>query len=116
MTALLSNGYEVAEPIMPSPADLWVRDVDGNFFTAQVKSARKRDDRNGEIVAYTSNGKGDAYSKDDVDLFIAILDGEAYMFPNRQIKENWVTKNTIESRWTKLTTDFSTKKSEEVSA
>jgi hypothetical protein len=113
-TALLANGWSVAEPIAPEPFDLVARDpIHGRWHRIQVKTARRRDDRNGEIVVYAKKSNGAIYTRDDCDLIIGVVDDEVYMFPNREIGEYWAHPNTIESRWTKLETTLNLPKKEE---
>jgi hypothetical protein len=102
-TALLANGWSVSEPIAPEPFDLVARAPGSTEWQRiQIKSARVRDDRNGEIVCYTRKNNGKVYDQDDCDLFIAVLNSDVYMFANRNISEYWVTANNIEEKWTKL--------------
>jgi hypothetical protein len=102
-TALLANGWSVSEPIAPEPFDLVARPPGSTEWQRiQIKSARVRDDRNGEIVCYTRKNNGKVYDQDDCDLFIAVLNSDVYMFANRNISEYWVTANNIEEKWTKL--------------
>jgi hypothetical protein len=113
-TALLANGWTVAEPLALEPFDLVARDpVNGRWHRIQVKTARRRDDRNGEIVVYAKKSNGAVYTRDDCDLIIGVVDDEVYMFPNRELSEYWVHPNTIESRWTKLETTLNLPKKEE---
>jgi hypothetical protein len=102
-TALLANGWNVAEPIAPEAFDLVARAPGSTEWQRiQIKSARVRDDRNGEIVCYTRKNNGKVYDLDDCDLFIAVLNSDVYMFANRSISEYWVTPSNIEEKWTKL--------------
>lgn len=102
-TALLANGWSVTEPIAPEPYDLVARAPGStDWLTIQIKSARVRDDRNGEIVCYTRKNNGEVYGLNDCDLFIAVLNGEVYMFTNRNLSEYWVTQKNISEKWTKL--------------
>ena len=102
-TALLANGWSVSEPIAPEPFDLVARAPgETDWLRIQIKSARVRDDRNGEIVCYTRKNNGKVYDQDDCDLFIAVLNSDVYMFANRNISEYWVTASNIEEKWTKL--------------
>lgn len=104
-TALLANGYSVAEPIAPEPYDLVAKAPgESEWKTYQIKSARTRDDRKGEIVCNTRKNSGKAYDKQDCDFFIAVLDGKVYVFPNREISEYWVTAESIDEKWQRLET------------
>jgi hypothetical protein len=102
-TALLANGWNVAEPIAPEAFDLVARAPGSTEWSRiQIKSARVRDDRNGEIVCYARKNNGKNYDADDCDLFIAVLNSDVYMFANRFISEYWVTADNIAEKWTKL--------------
>jgi hypothetical protein len=102
-TALLANGWQVAEPIAPEPYDL-VAKAPGSaeWQTIQIKTARARDDRNGEIVCYAKKNNGEVYGRQDCDLFIAVLNGEVYMFENRNLTEYWVSADKVAEKWAKL--------------
>jgi hypothetical protein len=102
-TALLANGWSVAEPIAPEPYDLVARAPGSTEWQRiQIKSARVRDDRNGEVVCYARKNNGKNYDADDCDLFIAVLNSDVYMFANRGISEYWVGADNIAEKWTKL--------------
>jgi hypothetical protein len=102
-TALLANGWSVSEPIAPEPFDLVARAPGSTEWQRiQIKSARVRDDRNGEIVCYARKNNGKNYDADDCDLFIAVLNSDVYMFANRGISEYWVGADNIADKWTKL--------------
>lgn len=105
-TALLANGYTVLEPISPEPFDLAIKRVGTNrTFYVQVKTAFLRDEERygGQyIVVKGAKSNGDVYTKDEVDYFVAIWQGECYMFPNREISEYWIRPDQIETKWTKL--------------
>ena len=102
-TALLANGWSVSEPIAPEAFDLVARAPgSAEWQRIQIKSARVREDRNGEIVCYARKNNGKNYDADDCDLFIAVLNSDVYMFANRFLSEYWVTAANIEDKWTKL--------------
>lgn len=104
-TALLANGWSVSEPVAPEPFDLVVRAPGTtDWQTVQIKSARIRGDRNGEIVCYARKNNGKPYDKQDCDKFIAVLNGEVFMFDNREISEYWVGADSIDAKWTRLST------------
>lgn len=114
-TALLANGWSVCEPIAPEPYDLVARAPGSTEWQRiQIKSARTRDDRNGEIVCYTRKNNGKVYDHDDCDLFIAVLNGDVYMFANRNLSEYWVTAANVADRWTKLEIGIETLKTEAI--
>src|SRR5690625_2233332 len=101
----MANGYEVSEPISPQPYDLVVRRGNDDVRLVQVKTAFTRDEKRygGKYVVVRGHKRnGDVYTRDEVDYFIAIYDGDVYMFPNREISEYWVKLDDIASRWTKL--------------
>lgn len=107
-TALLANGYTVLEPIAPEPFDLAIKRIgDKETFYVQVKSAFTRDEERygGKyVVVKGAKNNGAVYTKVEVDYFIAIYDGEVYMFPNRERSEYWIRPEHISDKWTKLET------------
>jgi hypothetical protein len=72
------------------------------FYRVQIKSARPREDRNGEVVVYARKRNGENYSLDEADYFIGILDGDVYMFENRELSEYWCPAHALSEKWTKL--------------
>lgn len=106
--ALLANGYTVSRPRTPEPFDLKAEDpLTGREFKVQVKTIRKRNDRNGDLVVYATKGNGDRYEKSDVDYFIGVLgeEGETprvFMFENRNLREYWATEARACQRWIEL--------------
>jgi hypothetical protein len=106
--ALIANGYKVSRPSMAEPYDLKAEDpLSGAELKVQVKTIRKRTDRNGELVVYATNGSGKGYAKSDVDVFIGVLgcEGEVprvFMFENREIKEYWASEARAVERWVEL--------------
>ncbi|NRG30744.1 group I intron-associated PD-(D/E)XK endonuclease [Niallia circulans] len=104
-TALLANGWAVAEPVAPEPFDLVARAPgSAEWTTIQIKSARVRDDRNGEIVCNARKNNGKPYDANDCDMFIAVLNGDVYLFDNRGISEYWVAAKDLATKWTHLKT------------
>jgi len=103
-TALLAAGYEVARPLAAESYDLAARDpVTGEWATYQVKTARRREDRDGAIVIFAKRTNGQPYTRDDCDYLIGVLDGEVYVIENRELSEYWVTPDNIDEKWRKLT-------------
>ena len=106
--ALMANGYQVSRTRTAEPFDLKAIDpVNGIEYKYQVKTIRKRTDKNGELVVYATNGRGNTYKKSDVDFFIGVLteEGEVprvFMFENRGIKEYWASEARASNRWVEL--------------
>lgn len=104
-TALLANGFEVAQPIAPEVYDLLVRNPATNDYSrVQVKTARVREDRDGAIVVYARKGNGEAYTPDDCDMIVGVNGGDVYIFPCRGISEYWSNPNSASDKWTLLPT------------
>ena len=109
-TAFLANGYTVMEPISPQPYDLAVKHPKSRKVSfVQVKTAYLRDTPE-DIKRYGHaylrvpgvKNKGAIYTKDEVDLFAAVWEGEVYIFPNREIQDYWVLPEKVSEKWTKL--------------
>ncbi|MEK4970669.1 hypothetical protein MHI57_24755 [Cytobacillus sp. FSL K6-0129] len=110
--ALIANGYTVSTTRTSEAYDLKATDpLNGAELKVQVKTIRKRGDRNGELVVYATNGSGQKYSQSDVDVFIGVLaeEGEmprVYMFENRDLREYWATEARASKRWVELSLTF----------
>lgn len=105
-TALLANGYSVLEPISPQPYDLAIRHPQtGETSYVQIKTAFSRDEERygGEyIVVRGAKNSGKVYTREEVDYFVAVWQGDVYLFPNREIKEYWIRPDKLSEKWTKL--------------
>jgi PD-(D/E)XK endonuclease len=103
MAALMATGLEVSQPVTPEAYDLSTRDPKtGKTEYYQVKTARVREDRSGYIVVDATKGRNGIYKKSEVDYIVGVMDGKVYVFPNREIKEYWVSPNSIDDKWTLL--------------
>ncbi|MGC4375765.1 hypothetical protein WD019_02320 [Fictibacillus sp. Mic-4] len=106
--ALMANGFTVSRTRTAEPFDFKAEDpVNGCEYKIQVKTIRKRSDRNNEWVVYATNGSGKTYAKDDVDYFIGVLapEGETprvFMFENAGNREYWATEQRAVERWVEL--------------
>lgn len=109
-TALLANGYTVMEPIAPEAFDLAIKRPDGGDTSyVQVKTAMLRDEpRYGGkyLVIRGAKNNGARYTRDEVDYFVAIWQGRAYMFPNSEQSEYWVKPDEIGEKWTELSVNL----------
>lgn len=105
-TALLANGYSVLEPISPQPYDLAIRHPQtGETSYVQIKTAFSRDEERygGEyIVVRGAKNSGKVYTREEVDYFVAVWQGDVYLFPNREIKEYWIRPDKLSEKWMKL--------------
>ena len=105
-TALLANGYSVMEPISPQPYDLAIRHPQtGETSYVQIKTAFSRNEERygGEyIVVRGAKNSGKVYMREEVDYFVAVWQGDVYLFPNREIKEYWIRPDKLSEKWTKL--------------
>lgn len=106
ITALLANGYDVLEPVVPGAYDLGVTKPRGNrLIRAQCKTALYRE-KDG-IAYYVTRGKrknGRVYTKEEVDVFIVTVNDEVYAFDNREISEYWTRVDAVDETWTKMPT------------
>lgn len=106
--ALLANGFTVSTPRTAEPFDLKAEEpLTGREIKVQVKTIRKRTDRNGDLVVYATKGNGDKYEQSDVDYFIGVLGEEGefprvFMFENRNLREYWASESRASERWVEL--------------
>jgi hypothetical protein len=102
--ALLSNGWEVSAPMVDEVYDLVARDpLTKDFKTIQVKTIRRRRDRNNELVIYATNGKGEPYTPDTCDYLVGVEGDTVYMTECVGIKEYWASDAAASKRWVKFT-------------
>ncbi|MRX54656.1 hypothetical protein GJU41_11800 [Bacillus idriensis] len=115
-TALLENGYSVAEWIVPEASDIIAYDrANEQLMLIQVKTLRKRDDRNGEYVLYGRKNNGDKYSKADCSHFIGVYNTEVFLIENRgDIAEYWCPADKVDEKWQRLSTTVKLNESEAV--
>lgn len=104
--ALIANGWQVAEPIVPEVFDYLAKEPGGNeWLPVQVKTARWRASRNSWVVSGTRSS-GDAYQPEDVRYMVGVCgDGNVFIFDCVGYKEYWATPGKI-SKWLTVTTEF----------
>lgn len=106
--ALIANGYIVAESETAEPFDIVAKDpINNEWAQYQVKTIRKRADRDNQLVVYATKGNGNSYSKSEAKYIIGVLGEESevprvFMFENRNIKEYWATEARASKRWVEL--------------
>src|SRR5690625_7378173 len=101
----MANGYEVSEPISPQPYDLIVRRGNDDVRLVQVKTAFTRDEKRygGKYVVVRGHKRnGDVYTRDEVDYFVAVYDGDVYMFLSRVLYVFWFELVDIAARTMKM--------------
>lgn len=98
--ALMSSGWEVAFPSVDEAYDLVAKNPQTSAWeTLQVKSIRRRSDRNNDLVIYATNGKGEPYTPDSCDWIVGVEDSTVYLVPCSGLREYW----SVDGRkWTKL--------------
>lgn len=113
VAALMANGWQcVSKPETDERFDLSAIDpLTGEWKTFQVKTIRRRSDRNNELVVYAKNGNGEPYGQSDADYIVGVLvdDGElprVWMFENRGISEYWASEARASKRWIELPIAF----------
>lgn len=106
--ALLANGWSVLEPISPQPYDLAIRHAETHeTYYVQVKTAILRNEKRygGDyLVVKGAKNNGKVYTLDEADYFIAVYEGDCYLFPNREISEYWCKPEHAAIKWSKLVT------------
>ncbi|GIQ63660.1 hypothetical protein PACILC2_22280 [Paenibacillus cisolokensis] len=105
--ALLNAGYIVAKPETDEPFDVVFRDpVNREWYTAQIKTIRVREDRDGALVVSARKSNGEPYAKPDADYIVGVLGDAVYMFENTGQAEYWAQEATASKRWVKLPTEI----------
>jgi len=79
----------------------------GTHAKIQVKTIRRRADRNNDLVIYAKKGNGTTYDRSDADYIVGVWaeDGEAprvYMLENRMLGEYWASEARAAERWIEL--------------
>ena len=104
--ALLSNGWDVAFPVVDEVYDIIARDpFTREFKTIQVKTIRRRVDRGNEMVVYATKGNGTPYQPHDCDYIIGVEGDTVYMFENEGKKEYWAGDVSAAKRWIRFNAD-----------
>lgn len=101
--ALMANGWEVAFPSLSEVYDIVAKDPDdGTFKRLQVKTVRRRTDRNNELVIYSTKGNGEPYQPHDCDLIVGVEGDSVYIVPCTGLREYWSSDAQVKRKWTKL--------------
>ena len=102
--ALIANGWEVAQPFMAEEYDLVAKDpVNKQWRSFQVKSLRKRTDRNNEMVIVGRKNNGGTYQPSEVDYMLGVDGDTVYMTECTGLSEYWASESTASKRWVELT-------------
>lgn len=108
--ALLSSGYlGVGKPTTAEYYDLSAIDPLTNaHVTFQVKTLKRREERDNNLVLMAKKGNGECYSEEEsADYYIGVLidDGEVpkvYAMEDRGISEYWAKETKATERWVEL--------------
>lgn len=108
--ALLSSGYiGVGKPTTAEYYDLSAIDpLTKEHVTFQVKTLKRREERDNNLVLFAKRGDGKPYPKDEsADYYIGVLidDGEVprvFAMENRGISEYWAKESKASERWVEL--------------
>lgn len=108
-TALMANGWTVMIPSVVEPFDLGItRPGWREFKRVQIKSVRLRNKGGIDyVIVNGTKNNGNVYSQEEADYFIGVMDGIAYMFPNRGLTEYWLKPAEINEKWTRLDASIS---------
>lgn len=104
MTALLANGWEVAEPVAPESYDLVARAPDAaDWVRIQVRTANVRRDRDNAIVVSGRKKDGRPFTSEDCEYLAGVLDDTVYLIECTGQTEYWATETTAREKWLVLT-------------
>lgn len=101
---LTELGWEVSRPLVAECYDLLGRDPKtGEYHRVQVKTARRRADRENQPVVYATKNNGEPYTTDEVDWIMGVEGSKAYFFKCRDKKEYWLTETDLHKAATQYT-------------
>jgi hypothetical protein len=101
-SALLSRGFEVSRPILDEKYDILIREpgaASSDFKRVQIKTIRRRIDRNNEMVIYATNGRGVPYATEDVDYIAGVEGTSVYLVDCTGLQEYWATDEAAARKW-----------------
>lgn len=97
---LSALGWEVARPVLIESYDLVARRPgEEGFVRLQVKTVRRRVDRNNEMVIYARRKKGTPYTTADCDYIVGVEGSTFYLIPCAGITEYWATDARAAQIW-----------------
>ena len=108
--SLIASGYlHVSRPATNEYYDLSATDrLTGEHVTFQVKTLKRRTDRDDSLVVVARRGDGSKYEVDEAaDYYVGVLvdDGEiprVFLMKNRNISEYWASEASAGERWVEL--------------
>ncbi|WP_339306843.1 hypothetical protein [Paenibacillus sp. FSL R5-0519] len=107
-TALLANGWTTHVPRTKEAYDILATNpATGRAEKVQVKTIRRRTDRNGDLVIYTRKGNGTTYDLAEADWIAGVLaeDGappRVFLLENTCQSEYWCVESRLAERWPEL--------------
>jgi hypothetical protein len=106
--ALIASGWTPHDAVTEEAYDVLATDpLTGAHVKIQIKTIRRRSDRNNDLVIYAKKGNGSAYDRSDADYLVGVWaeDGEVprvYMLENRLLTEYWASEARASERWIEL--------------
>lgn len=84
MKYLIEKGFSVSIPFCDKDRYDQIWDINNHLLRVQIKTSRWIDDKHSGITfnCYSiNNGKRHKYTKDEIDVFATMFDGELYVVP-----------------------------------
>jgi hypothetical protein len=101
--ALIGVGWEIAQPVVDEVYDLiGYHPVLNEYSRFQIKTIRRRADRDNQRVIYATKGNGEAYRADEVDYIVGVENDSVFLTETRNLKEYWQPSDSSK-RWIELT-------------
>lgn len=108
MTACISLGWTVLEPISAETFDFAVTKPDTHEINrVQVKTIAKRE-RNGTEY-YVIKGRrntGNPYTFAETDFFAGVVDGKVYIVANAEQSEYWAQVTNADEQWMRIDVQY----------
>jgi hypothetical protein len=101
-SALLSRKWEVSRPLLDEKYDILVREPgtpSTDFKRVQIKTIRRRVDRNNEMVIYATNGRGVPYIAEDIDYIAGVEGLKVYLVECTGLQEYWASDEAAARKW-----------------
>ena len=85
MSYIIRKGYSVSIPFGDKDRYDQIWDINGKLFRIQIKTSHLYTKNTGKAIEFSttgnSNGRITSYTKDDIDYFATIWEGQVYLVP-----------------------------------